>query len=102
MVQGVVMNGLRIWALVLAEMTCVELAQADDLHFKKTISVGGNAVSSSEIWVKGARERAVTSSPAGNTITLRQCDLKRTVTVNEQSQSYVIDGDRAFQIALAE
>jgi len=94
------MNGLRIWALVLAGMTCVELAQADDLHFKKTISVGGNAVSSSEIWVKGARERAVTSSPAGNTITLRQCDLKRTVTVNEQSQSYVIADDARDEAAI--
>jgi len=94
------MNGLRIWALVLAGMTCVELAQGDDLHFKKTISVGGNAVSSSEIWVKGARERAVTSSPAGNTITLRQCDLKRTVTVNEQSQSYAIADDARGEAAI--
>ena len=27
-------------------------AAADDLHFKKSISVGGNTVSTSETWVK--------------------------------------------------
>jgi hypothetical protein len=69
------------------------VVQAEDLHFKKNISVGGNSVSSSEVWVKGARERTVASTPAGNTITLRQCDLKRTLTLNEQSQAYLIAND---------
>jgi len=100
MVEGGVMSGLRLWALVLAVVSCAGEGLGDDLHFKKTISVGGNAVSSSEIWVKGARERAVTSSPAGNTITLRQCDLKRTVTLNEQTQSYVIAEDARDEAAI--
>jgi hypothetical protein len=69
------------------------MAQADDLHFKKDISVAGNSVSSSETWVKGARERTVSSSPAGTIVTLRQCDLKRTVTLNEKSQSYLVAND---------
>lgn len=64
-------------------------APAQDLHFKRNISVGGNSASSSEVWVKGARERTVTSTPAGNTITLHQCDLKRTVTINDQAQTYM-------------
>jgi len=68
-------------------------AQADDLHFKKTISVGGTTVSSSEVWVKGARERSVTNSPTGTTVTLRQCDMKRSVTLNEQTQAYIATGD---------
>jgi hypothetical protein len=63
-------------------------ARAQDLHFKRNISVGGNSVSSSEVWVKGARERTVVSTPTGNLVTLRQCDLKRTLTINDQSQSY--------------
>jgi hypothetical protein len=71
-------------------LCCALEAHGDDLHFKKTISVGGNPVTSSEVWVKGARERSVTTSPAGNTITLRQCDLKRMVAVNEQNQAYVV------------
>jgi hypothetical protein len=69
------------------------MALADDLHFKKNISVAGNPVSSSETWVKGARERTVISTPAGNTISLHQCDLKRTVTINDQAQTYISVAD---------
>jgi hypothetical protein len=94
------MNGLRFWALVLAVFSCAVAVHADDLHFKKTVSVGGNTVSSSEIWVKGARERSVTSSPAGNTINLRQCDLKRTVTLNEKTEAYVVAKDAQDESAM--
>jgi hypothetical protein len=94
------MNGLRFWALVLAVFSCAVAVHADDLHFKKTVSVGGNAVSSSESWVKGARERSVTSSPAGNTINLRQCDLKRTVTLNEKTEAYVVAKDAQDESAM--
>jgi hypothetical protein len=82
---------LASWMLAVGSFTL--MAQADDLHFKKNISVAGNSVSSSETWVKGARERTVSSSPAGTIVTLRQCDLKRTVTLNEQSQSYLVAND---------
>src|SRR5690348_2494369 len=68
-------------------------ANAEDLHFKRNVSVGGSPVSNSEVWVKGARERSVSSTPAGNMVTLRQCDLKRTLTVNDQSQSYLVIDD---------
>ena len=78
---------------VLAILSISVTAAADDLHFKKSISVGGNTVSTSETWVKGARQRTVTASPAGNLVTLRQCDLKRTVTLSEQNQSYLVTKD---------
>lgn len=82
---------LRIgWGLVL----CAALAaQAQDLHVKKSITVGGNFVSSSESSIKGARERSVTQGPNGSTVTLRQCDLKRTITLNEQAQTYFVADD---------
>src|SRR5207249_8228841 len=90
----------RNFRLVVALLGCLPLSQAtsaqapaSDLHFKKDISVGGNSVSNSEVWVKGARERAVSSSPAGTLITLQQCDLKRTLTINEQTRSYLIIDD---------
>jgi hypothetical protein len=73
--------------------------QADDLHFKKNITVEGNSVSGSETWVKGARERSVTKSPAGEVVSLRQCDLKRTVVVNEQSKAYFVINDPQDQSA---
>ena len=66
---------------------------AQDLQIKKSITVGGNVVSSTETSIKGARERTVTQSPAGNTISIRQCDLKRTVHINEQAQTYFIAAD---------
>ena len=66
---------------------------AQDLHIKKNISVGGNFVSTTESSIKGARERSVTKSPNGSTITLRQCDLRRTVTINDQQQTYLVVDD---------
>ncbi len=68
-------------------------ADAQDLHIKKSITVGGNFISSTETSIKGARERTVSQSPGGSTITIRQCDLKRTITVNEQAQTYLVEND---------
>ena len=79
-------------ALLLAAMAAMA-AQAEDLHFKKSISVGGNVVSNSESSIKGARTREVNQGPAGSMVTLRQCDLKRTVTLNDQAQSYLVVHD---------
>lgn len=76
-----------------AALLTAVMAQAQDLHMRKSITVGGNFVSSSESSIKGARERTVTQGPAGSTITLRQCDLKRTLTVNEQTQAYLVNPD---------
>jgi hypothetical protein len=65
----------------------------NDLHIKKSVTVGGNFVSSTETSIKGARERSVTQTPNGSSITLRQCDLKRTLTLNEQTQTYFAIND---------
>jgi hypothetical protein len=75
-------------------------AQAQDLHIKKSITVGGNFVSSTDTSIKGARERTVSQSPTGSIITLRQCDLKRTVTINEQAQTYYIAKDSPDEAAI--
>ncbi|HMG87823.1 MAG TPA: hypothetical protein VK574_18960 [Terracidiphilus sp.] len=92
-------SSLRYASLLLVVSSLSLAAPADDLHFKKSISVEGNPVSGSETWVKGTRERTVTKSPAGDVVSLRQCDLKRTVTVNEQSQSYFVVNDPQDQSA---
>lgn len=68
-------------------------AHAQDLHIKKNISTGGYVVSSTESAIKGARERTVAQTPNGSTVTLRQCDLRRTVNLNEQAQTYFIASD---------
>jgi hypothetical protein len=69
------------------------MAYGQDLHIKKNISVGGNFVSTTDTSIKGARERSVNQTPGGTTITIRQCDLKRTITLNEQAQTYLIEND---------
>ena len=40
-------------------------SQSTDLHIKKSITAGGNFVSSSETSIKGARERTVSQQPTG-------------------------------------
>jgi len=75
-------------------------ASAQDLHIKKSITVGGNFVSSTDTSIKGARERTVSQSPTGTTVTLRECDLKRTVTINEQAQTYFVAKDSQAEAAI--
>lgn len=79
--------------LIVASLAAAGQQKAQDIHIKKSITVGGNFVSSTETSIKGARERSVTQTPAGSTITLRQCDLKRTLTLNEQAQTYLVNND---------
>jgi hypothetical protein len=64
-------------------------AQAEEMHIKKSIIVEGHVVSTTETSIKGARERNVN----GNTVTIRQCDLNRTLTVNDQAQTYFVTND---------
>lgn len=85
---------------LIAVLLVAMAAQAQDLHIKKNITVGGYSVSSTETSIKGARERTVSQSPTGNTITIRQCDLKQTVTVNEQAQTYLVAKDAQDEAAL--
>src|SRR5689334_7780447 len=84
-----------ISVLIVVAVSSAAAAQqkAQDLHIKKSITVGGNFVSSTETSIKGARERSVNQGPNGSTITLRQCDLKRTLTLNEQAQTYLVNND---------
>src|SRR5882724_1901452 len=84
---------VRHFSWIFALLAITLAAQAQDLHIKKNITVGGNLVSSTETSIKGARERTVSQSAAGSTITVRQCDLKRTITINEQTQTYFVVSD---------
>jgi len=84
---------LRQLSCIVALLTATLAASAEDLHIKKSVSVGGNVVSSSETSIKGARTRDVNQGPAGAMVTIRQCDLKRTVSLNDQAQSYYVVND---------
>ena len=84
---------LRQLSCMFALLTAACAAQGEDLYLKKSISVAGNVVSSSETSIKGARTRDVNQGPSGSTVTIRQCDLKRTVTLNDQAQTYLVVSD---------
>jgi hypothetical protein len=77
----------------LATLALATASQAQDLHLKKNISTGGYVVSTTETSIKGGRERSVTQTPNGSTITLHQCDLRRTLTLNEANQTYYAADD---------
>jgi hypothetical protein len=78
---------------VLVLLAVSSASQAQDLHIKKNISAGGYVVSTTETSIKGTRERSVTQSANGSTVTLRQCDLRRTVTMDEANQTYFVADD---------
>ncbi|HMK21561.1 MAG TPA: hypothetical protein VK466_04460, partial [Terriglobales bacterium] len=42
----------------------------------------------------------VNQGPGGSTVTLRQCDLKRTVTLNDQAQTYLVVNDPQDEAAV--
>jgi hypothetical protein len=84
---------LRQLSCIVALLTATLAASAEDLHIKKSISVGGNVVSSTETSIKGARTRDINQGPAGAMVTIRQCDLKRTLSLNDQTQSYYVVND---------
>jgi hypothetical protein len=69
------------------------LAQGQNLRVRQTSTVDGEAVSVTETSIKGSRQRIETESPTGTTIVLRQCDLKRSVTLNDQNQTYTVAND---------
>lgn len=68
-------------------------SHAQQLKIDKSITVGGNSVSKSETSISGPRERIVNQATTGNTLTIRQCDLKQTVHINEQGRAYLIVKD---------
>ena len=85
---------------IIALLSVPLAAQTQDLHIKKNITVGGYVATSTETSIHGARERIVSQTPTGNTITLHQCDLKQTVTINEQAQTYFVSRDAQDEAAI--
>jgi hypothetical protein len=75
-----------IGALIM--LLCVCASASADLKVTRKAGAGGRE-SQSTVYIKGARER--TEMPMITTI--RQCDLKRTIQLNERARKYVIVPD---------
>src|SRR5215212_923846 len=69
-------------------LLCVSASASADLKITRRAGAGGHS-GQSTVYIKGARER--TEMPTITTI--RQCDLKRTIQINERARKYVIVPD---------
>ena len=77
-------------------LLCVSASAFADLKITRKTGAGGYS-GQSTVYVKGARER--TEMP---TITsIRQCDLRRTIQINERARKYVIVPDSDGEAATA-
>ncbi|MBV9482689.1 MAG: hypothetical protein JO249_18360 [Acidobacteria bacterium] len=84
---------LQVTLVAAATLALLMVAQAEDLKITKKISVGESSFTS-ETYIKGARERNEMNMPGGvSNLSIHQCDLKRTLTVNDQTQTYMVAAD---------
>ena len=63
----------------------------NDVKIRQRMTMGGVSGVESLLYIKGQRMRSEMPGSMGFT-TIMQCDLKRTVTINEKSKTYMIAG----------
>lgn len=74
-----------IYAILL--LLCAQNFQTTDLKVTMKSTTGGGSVEST-IYIKGARQR----TEAAGTATVYQCDLKRTLHINDRARKYFVAG----------
>jgi hypothetical protein len=67
-------------------LLCVQSVALADL--KITTTVGGGMTQTT--YIKGKRQRTEMQNPAFTMTTIQQCDLRRTVQLNDQTRKYII------------
>lgn len=78
----------KIFALILS-LVAATSASADIKMKTKNTSAGNS--SEGTIYIKGARQRSSQSFGAGfEMVTITQCDLKRTVQINDNARTYMV------------
>jgi hypothetical protein len=80
--------------LVLMGLVMVANAQTankttNDVKIRQTMGAGGGNRMETVLYIKGQRMRSESAGSMGFT-TILQCDLKRTVTINEKTKTYLI------------
>ena len=61
----------------------------NDVKIRQTMSAGGGNRMETVLYIKGQRMRSESAGNVGFT-TILQCDLKRTLTINEKTKTYLI------------
>jgi hypothetical protein len=76
-------------------------AAASDVKIRQKMTSGGSSTETA-MFVKGPRMRNEMNSVATSMITIRQCDLKRTLMINDKTKTYMIiaegNSDGAAQV----
>src|SRR5919199_957673 len=78
---------------VLAVLLCAQAVALADLKVSRKMGAGGYGGGESTVYIKGQRQR--TEMPG--IISIQQCDLRRTIQINDQTKKYLIMPDDAGQ-----
>jgi hypothetical protein len=89
----IMINIFTIISTIIVLLACNENSFAQQYKVRQVTSMM-NMKSETTIYVKGMRKRTEGGGYAGmnnNTITIEQCDLQRTITINDKKRLYYID-----------
>src|SRR5215217_6992004 len=75
--------------LVTNSQTSNKPANTGDVKIRQRMSFGGTSTSETVLYIKGPRMRNEMGAGMGFT-TILQCDLKRTLTLNDKTKTYLI------------
>src|ERR1051325_11946169 len=76
-------------ALVTNSQTANKPSTQTDVKVRQRMSFGGGNSSESILYIKGPRMRSEMAGGMGYT-TIQQCDLKRTLMLNEKTKTYLV------------
>ena len=85
-------------ALVTQSQTPNKTATSSDIKIRQRMSMGGAPGMETILYIKGARMRNESGGDLGFT-TILQCDLKRTLTLNEKAKTYLISSTDSMNTA---
>src|SRR5688500_7923980 len=78
---------------ILISIYLISPADAQQYKLRQVSSVGGMKIEST-VYVKGMRKRTEGGAMMGmsnNMVTIEQCDLKRTIKLNDKKKIYIIE-----------
>ena len=80
--------GLYTLTIIITAMVCSSAVQAD-VKIKSKQTMSGSSYESTT-YIKGKRQR--NEQMNGTTVSLTQCDLRRSVQLNTQTKTYMLNG----------
>lgn len=81
---------LGIFGVVFVLMAAIAVSAQGDFKMRQRMTAAGQT-SESTVMIKGARERTESESRGMKSVTIIECDLKRTVRINEIEKKYMIE-----------